>query len=167
MDKELYERLKKWLDNGRGLKVNGRIIGKSGSGKTTFIEKYCEEDYKIWLIKPPNKCESIDLFRAIFERIQYHPQTGITGLSKFREVVYHRLQSDKIEMIIVDDAHLLKLGTFTDVRHFHDKFDIPVVLAGTVLLEKLIVKDEQVCYRFMRSFKLPDRISEIADESDK
>jgi DNA transposition AAA+ family ATPase len=113
-------------------------------------------------LMPPSKCGSKDFFTSILEYLKYRAVKGT--VSDFRSRAMDVLKACEVEMLIVDEADLLKQrcrerlqpDTFPEVRDISDKLGIAVVLVGTESLSErlrqrldaVIKRDEQVHNRF-------------------
>jgi DNA transposition AAA+ family ATPase len=149
--------LHNWLDGKRQAKQPCRIVGDSRTGKTVACDTYrlghkpIQEPGKLPIvpvvyIQVPQECSSKELFWNILKYLKYQITKGT--VAELRERTMRALKSCGVEMVIIDEADNLKLKTFADVRDIFDKLEIPVVLVGTIRLDTLIKRDEQVYNRF-------------------
>ena len=57
-------------------------------------------------------------------------------------------------MLILDEAERLSLKVLSEIRDISDLLGISVVLVGTEKLNRLLIRDEQVHYRFLATYRM-------------
>ncbi|GAQ00084.1 TniB family NTP-binding protein [Leptolyngbya sp. NIES-2104] len=159
---EQMRRFHQWLDEKRTARQPCRVVGDSRTGKTTACDTYRLKHPPTLITGQPPHIPVVswqsppdsgnrDLFEGILQALRYQLNRGT--LSEMRSRVYRTLKACQVEMLIVDEAHRLRRGTFSELQDILDVLQIAIVLVGTDRLDAVMPRDEQVHRRFIASHR--------------
>jgi len=159
---EQMRRFHQWLDEKRTARQPCRVVGDSRTGKTIACDTYrLKHPPTLVSGQPPHipvvswqsppDSGNRDLFEGILQSLRYQLNRGT--LSEMRSRVYRTLKACRVEMLIVDEAHRLRLRTFSELQDILDALQIAIVLVGTDRLDAVMPRDEQVHRRFIASHR--------------
>ena len=149
----LHER----IDEQRNLRQSLRIIGESGTGKTSACKTYLNDNQRsprkgnqsvdaVQYIHTTDNCSSRELFRYILENLKFAMPSGTVG--DVRSRVFKALKERQVEVLIVDEADRLKQRTFFDLHDIRDTLEISIVVVGTERLDAVLDKEISIARRF-------------------
>lgn len=159
---EQMQRFHQWLDEKRTARQPCRVVGDSRTGKTIACDTYRLKHPPTLISGQPPHIPVVswqsppdsgnrDLFEGILQALRYQLNRGT--LSEMRSRVYRTLKACQVEMLIVDEAHRLRLRTFSELQDILDALQIAIVLVGTDRLDVVMRRDEQVYRRFIASHR--------------
>jgi DNA transposition AAA+ family ATPase len=149
----LHER----IDEQRNVRQSLRIVGESGTGKTSACKTYVKENQRsprkgnqsvdaVQYIHTTDNCSSRELFRYILENLKFAMPSGTVG--DVRSRVFKALKERQVEVLIVDEADRLKHRTFFDLHDIRDTLEISIVVVGTERLDAVLDKEISIARRF-------------------
>lgn len=154
-----------------GIVQNLRILGESGTGKTTLcklIKKeyprqvLVEQDIVPVLIVPiPSNPSILSLIESIFNELEYPIEIKGNIPAKMRTLI-KICKEVKLEMIVFDEAQHLRDRGQSKTHHMvadwlktlMDALKIPFVMLGLPNLEKLLQSNEQLRRRYSQKIYL-------------
>jgi DNA transposition AAA+ family ATPase len=148
-----------WLDEQRQSRLPGRVVGDSRTGKTMACQAYRSRNKPTNIAgKPPiipvifisatSDCGAKELFRLILEALNLKYQVARGTISEMRERAMRAMNACGVEMLIIDEAELIKPKIFSEARCIFDNLQISVILVGTRSLDNILMKDDRVSRRF-------------------
>ncbi|WP_410511759.1 TniB family NTP-binding protein [Paenibacillus sp. BR2-3] len=149
------------------------IIGPTGAGKSTLVELYVsnyprkEETERtvipVLLLKVPPRARSPKVLASKILRIMGDPLFDKGTEENMTNRIQHFVKACDIQMIILDEFHHLidrdtdhVLATASDwLKTFIDEVNIPVVLCGLPVSERIFEHNEQLDGRYPNRVVLP------------
>jgi DNA transposition AAA+ family ATPase len=152
-----------WLEDKKQSCQPGRIVGASRTGKTMACDAYRLRNkprqmpgkppiVPVVCIQVPEDCSAKELFGLILTELKYQIVSGT--VAEIRDRTLRVMKGCGVEMLIIDEAQIMKPKTFSDVRLIFDKLEISVILIGTDELDKAVKKDPAVYNRFRPCYRL-------------
>lgn len=128
-----------------------KIIGKSGTGKTTAIKALIKKLPQAILVTAYAGMSKKELLESIAEKIGAEPKR--LGTAHLMSAIKDTLKgSDRV--IIIDEANFISTISLEQIRHIQDETNTPIILVGTENLQKQILKShEQVITRIRNTHK--------------
>ncbi|MEM8832280.1 MAG: ATP-binding protein [Cyanobacteria bacterium P01_G01_bin.19] len=134
-DEDLY----RWLDQQRKLKLCGLLLEDKGSNLSQSCYEYfdslvCQKDnllltpVKVLYVRTSLPGGAIDIHVDILNALKRPLNRG--QLRDLRRRVKGTLKSYQVQLLIVDDAHLLKRKAMLELVKIYEDLTIPVVMAG-------------------------------------
>ncbi|WP_311337623.1 ATP-binding protein [Campylobacter ureolyticus] len=122
-----------------------KIIGKSGTGKTTAIKALIKKLPQAVLISSYAGMSKKELLENIAKKIKAQPER--VGTAHLMSAIKDALKgSDKV--IIIDEANFISTISLEQIRHIQDETNTPIILVGTENLQRQILNShEQVITR--------------------
>ena len=157
------QNIHQWLEDKKQSCQPGRIVGESRTVKTMACDAYRLRNkprqvagkppiVPVVSIQVPEDCSAKELFGLILEELKYQVTKGT--VAEIRERTLRVMKGCGVEMLIIDEADLMKPKTFSDVRRIFDKLEISVILIGTDRLDVAIKKEPAVYNRFRPCYRL-------------
>ena len=139
-DKDLHD----WLDRQRKLKQCGLIIKDKGSNLSQSCHEYScnlasqknnllSIPLKILYIQTSRTGGAKDIYKDILNTLKRPLNAG--GLRDLRKRTIGILQLNQVQLLIIDDAHLLKRNAMIELAKIYEDLKIPLTLSGTYDLE--------------------------------
>jgi DNA transposition AAA+ family ATPase len=139
------------------------LFGDSRTGKTMACDAYRLRNkprqmpgkppiVPVVCIQVPEDCSAKELFGLILTELKYQIVSGT--VAEIRDRTLRVMKGCGVEMLIIDEAQIMKHKTFSDVRLIFDKLEISVILIGTDELDKAVKKDPAVYNRFRPCYRL-------------
>ncbi|HEY9697114.1 MAG TPA: ATP-binding protein [Trichocoleus sp.] len=159
------EELHAWLNDQRDSKTSGIILAPQRSGVSESCQYYRLQyvRYKgsvlllpasIAYLRIPSDCTQYQLFVELLNALHRNLKMG--RLSDLRKRSRATLKEYGVKLIIVDDAHYLKLKALRELVQIHELLKIPVILLGTKdLYEQLRSDWKQVHNSFLAFYQFP------------
>jgi general secretion pathway protein A len=133
------------------------LSGEIGCGKTTLSKVYIKElsgnNYDIGLIVNPH-LEAIEFLQEILYQFDIVdvPDTKVKCLRALNSKMLENLKVNKETILIIDEAQLLTLSTFEEIRlllnfQLNNRFLITVILLGQPELREKVKSIEQLDQR--------------------
>ena len=152
-----------WLDGKRRSRTSCRVVGDEQTGNSLNCKAYTLKSEVVshpgqLPIRPvvywecPEKLSALDFFVGLLENLDC-PRSG-KRIDEKRQGLYEALRRSGVEMLILDEAERLSLRVLSEIRDISDLLGISVVLVGTEKLNKLLIRDEQVHYRFLATYRM-------------
>ena len=122
-----------------------KIVGKSGTGKTTAINALSKKLPQSIVITAFAGMNKKDLLESIAFKLGVMPKR--TGISHLIEAIKDGLSGGN-RVLIIDEANFISTVSLEQIRYLQDMTKTPIILVGTENLEKEIAKShEQVATR--------------------
>lgn len=132
-----------WLSNQRDSKTCGIVLSAEQSGLSESCQYYRSQHVKyrgavlllpvpVVYIRVPPGCTQADLFDQALQALHRNLKFGRIG--DLRNRVRATLREYGVRLLIIDDAHCLKLKALRELVQIHELLKIPVILSGTVEL---------------------------------
>ena len=150
------------------------LTGEVGCGKTTLsrvvIRHLPETDFDIALITNPS-LDPLDFLREVLHQFGMNPETSSKSdlINLLNTHLLENMKEQKISLLIVDEAQLIKPETFEEVRlllnfQMDDRFLMTFVLIGQPELRDIIRGYKQLDQRIAIRYHLnPLGFTETAD----
>jgi general secretion pathway protein A len=150
------------------------LSGEVGCGKTTLsrvvIKQLPEADFDIALITNPS-LDPIDFLKEVLHQFGMNPETSSKSdlINLLNTHLLGNMKEQKISLLIVDEAQLIKPDTFEEVRlllnfQLNDRFLMTFVLIGQPELRDIIRGYKQLDQRIAIRYHLnPLGFAETAD----
>ena len=149
---ERDEELHRWLDKQRKFKVCGLVIEDKGSNLSKSCYDYFESlavqrnnlfsiPLKVLYVRarPPGGAKNIhsDILNVLNRPLN----TG--NLRDLRKRVRGTLKSYQVQLLIIDDTHLLNRQAMVELIQIYEDLKIPVIMSGTQELEEILSKSKK------------------------
>lgn len=152
-----------WLDGKRLSRTSCRVVGDEQTDKSLNCKSYALKSEVVshpgqLPIRPvvywecPENLSALDFFAGLIEKLDC-PRSG-KRIYERRQGLYEGLRRSEVEMLILDEAERLSLKVLSEIRDISDLLGISVVLVGTEKLNRLLIRDEQVHYRFLATYRM-------------
>lgn len=150
------------------------LTGEVGCGKTTLsrvvIRQLPETDFDIALITNPS-LDPIDFLKEVLHQFGMNPETNSKAdlINLLNTHLLENMKQQKVSLLIVDEAQLIKPATFEEVRlllnfQLNDRFLMTFVLIGQPELRDIIRGYKQLDQRIAIRYHLnPLGFAETAD----
>lgn len=136
-----------WLDEQRTAKVCGLALEDKGSGLSKACQFYrlksvrqrrglIEIPLKVLYVKASQPGAARHLFIDILEALNRPLKSG--HLRDLRSRVRGTLKSYQVQLLLVDDAHVLERQAMTELVKIFDDLRLPVVMAGIYDLDRVL-----------------------------
>jgi general secretion pathway protein A len=140
------------------------LTGEVGCGKTTLsrvvIKQLPETDFDIALITNPS-LDPIDFLKEVLHQFGMNPETNSKSdlINLLNTHLLKNMNEQKISLLIVDEAQLIKPDTFEEVRlllnfQLNDRFLMTFVLIGQPELRDIIRGYKQLDQRIAIRYHL-------------
>ena len=160
-DEDLY----RWLDQQRKLKLCGLLLEDKGSNLSQSCYDYfdslvCQKNnllltpVKVLYVRTSLPGGAIDIHIDILNALKRPLNRG--QLRDLRRRVKGTLKSYQVQLLIVDDAHLLKRKAMIELVKIYEDLKIPVVMSGAKDLEDRLFTSkgyEHIHNMFLREHK--------------
>lgn len=160
-DEDLY----RWLDQQRKLKLCGLLLEDKGSNLSQSCYDYfdslvCQKDnllltpVKVLYVRTSLPGGAIDIHIDILNALKRPLNRG--QLRDLRRRVKGTLKSYQVQLLIVDDAHLLKRKAMVELVKIYEDLKIPVVMSGAKDLDDRLSTSkgyEHINNMFLREHK--------------
>lgn len=161
IERDLMTLIHEWLDSQRLFRKSGRIIAPPGTGKTVICEGY-------YLLNRPQKrlgqrdlvpvlyleatpdCSISDLLVLILQTLKGDSVGQATYL---RKRTLDLLKASKVEMILFDEANLMKINALGELARIFNQLKISIILVGTEELNNLVTRKEYIHDRFKKCYR--------------
>jgi len=158
---EAHVRLLYIIKRNKGASV---LTGEVGCGKTTLsrvvIKQLPEMDFDVSLITNPS-LDPIDFLKEILHQFGMNPETNSKAdlINLLNTHLLKNMKEQKISLLIVDEAQLIKPDTFEEVRlllnfQLNDRFLMTFVLIGQPELRDIIRGYKQLDQRIAIRYHL-------------
>ncbi len=154
-----------WLNNQRDSKTCGIVLSDQRSGVSESCQYYRLQHVRyrgailllpvpIVYIRVPSGCTSAQLLIEALQVLHRNIKFGRIG--DLRNRVRATLKEYGVKLLILDDAHYLKLKALRELVQIHELLKIPVILSGTrELREQLKSEWKQVHNSFLSLYRFP------------
>jgi DNA transposition AAA+ family ATPase len=175
IEREVMQLIHEWLDFLRVSRKPGRIIAPPGTGKTVTCDVYRllnkpvkvpgrRDIVPVLYLQAPQDCSVKELLILILELLKVDTSGEVATL---RRRVRETLKVSQVKMIIIDEANLLNLKTFSEIARIYDLNKISIILVGTAELDTLIKVNEFIYDRFKECYSFdiltPKEFKEIVE----
>lgn len=161
VERELTTLIHEWLDSQRLFRKSGRIIAPPGTGKTVICEGYYLENrpqkrlgrrdvVPVLYLEAPADCSVSDLLVLILEALKGDSVGQATYL---RKRTLDLLKASKVEMILFDEANLMKINALGELARIFNQLKISIILIGTEELNNLVKRKEYIHDRFKKCYR--------------
>ncbi len=161
VERELMILIHEWLDSQRLFRKSGRIIAPPGTGKTVSCEGYYlsnrpqkrlgrRDIVPVLYLEAPSNCSVSDLLVLILETINGDSVGQPTYL---RKRALDLLKASKVEMILFDEANLMKIDALGELARIFNQLKISIILVGTEKLNNLVTRKEYIHDRFKKCYR--------------
>jgi hypothetical protein len=166
-----------WLSNQRDSKTCGIALSAHRSGVSESCQYYRLQHVRyrgailllpvpIVYVRVPSGCTPAQLFVEALQVLHRNLKFGRIG--DLRNRVRATLKEYGVQLLIIDDAHYLKLKALRELVQLHELLKIPVVLSGTSeLYEQLKSEWKQVHNSFLAFYTFPtltiDQTASVVD----
>jgi len=166
-----------WLGNRRDSRTNGLVLSSQRSGLSESCQYYRLQHTKyrgnvlllpvsIVYIRVPSACTPGQLFDAALQALHRNLKFGRIG--DLRNRVRATLREYGVRLLIIDDAHYLKLKALRELVQIHELLKIPIILSGTgELYDKLKSEWKQLHNSFLSFYTFPamtiDQTASVVD----
>ncbi len=124
------------------------IQGDPGSGKSMTLSEYASNNTTSVLIEVDDTVTKTSLITDLCRKLKL-PNDGTIN-EKFNSIISYLKSSNRV--LIIDEGENLKTAELEVIRRIHDFTKVPVVLAGTKILEK------KLCGRNFQLKQLSSRV---------
>lgn len=129
-----------------------KIIGKSGTGKTTAIKALIKKLPQAVLISSYAGMSKKELLENIAKKIKAQPER--VGTAHLMSAIKDALKgSDKV--IIIDEANFISTISLEQIRHIQDETNTPIILVGTENLQRQILNSHEQVITRIRNIHQP------------
>lgn len=166
-----------WLSNQRDSKTCGIVLSAHRSGISESCQYYRLQHVKyrgavlllpvpVVYIRVPSSCTPAQLFIEALQALHRNLKFGRIG--DLRNRVRATLREYGVKLLIIDDAHYLKLKALRELVQIHELLKIPVILSGTAELYDLLKSEwKQVHNSFLSFYPFPamtiDQTASVVD----
>jgi hypothetical protein len=161
VERELMTLIHEWLDSQRLFRKSGRIIAPPGTGKTVICEGYYllnrpqkrlgrRDIVPVLYLEAPANCSVSDLLVLILETLNGDSVGQATYL---RKRALDLLKASKVEMILFDEANLMKIDALGELARIFNQLKISIILVGTEELNNLVTRKEYIHDRFKKCYR--------------
>lgn len=172
-DEDLYLWLRDRLDS----RTCGIVISAQRSGVSESCQYYRSQHVKyrgsilllpvpVVYIRVPSGCTPIQLFDAALQSLHRNLKFG--RVEDLRKRVRATLREYGVRLLIIDDAHYLKLKALRELVQIHELLKIPIILSGTdEVYEQLKAEWKQLHNSFLSFYIFPamtmDQTASVVD----
>lgn len=154
-----------WLSNQRDSKTCGITLSAHRSGISESCQYYRLQHVKyrgailllpvpVVYVRVPSGCTPAQFFIETLQVLHRNLKFGRIG--DLRSRVRATLKEYGVQLLIIDDAHYLKLKALRELVQIHELLKIPVILSGTAeLYEQLKSEWKQVHNSFLPVYPFP------------
>ncbi len=154
-----------WLGNQRDAKTCGIVLSSHRSGVSESCQFYRLQQVKyrgavlllpvsMVYIRVPSGCTPAQLFVEALQALHRNLKMGRIG--DLRARVRATLKEYGVKLLVIDDAHYLKLKALRELVQLHELLQIPVILIGTgSLYDQLKSEWKQVHNSFLSFYAFP------------
>jgi hypothetical protein len=161
VERDLMTLIHEWLDSQRLFRKSGRIIAPPGTGKTVICEGYSllnrpqkrlgrRDVVPVLYLEAPADCSVSDLLVLILENLKGDSVGQATYL---RKRTLDLLKASKVEMILFDEANLMKINALGELARIFNQLKISIILVGTEELDNLVKRKQYIHDRFMECYR--------------
>lgn len=161
VERDLMTLIHEWLNSQRLFKKSGRIIAPPGTGKTVICEGYHllnrpqkklgrRDIIPVLYLEAPADCSISDLLVLILEALKGDSVGQATYL---RKRSLDLLKASKVEMILFDEANLMKINALGELARIFNQLKISIILVGTEELNNLVTRKEYIHDRFKKCYR--------------
>jgi len=161
VERNLMTLIHEWLDSQRLFRKSGRIIAPPGTGKTVICEGYSllnrpqkrlgrRDVVPVLYLEAPADCSVSDLLVLILENLKGDSVGQATYL---RKRTLDLLKASKVEMILFDEANLMKINALAELARIFNQLKISIILVGTEELDNLVKRKEYIQDRFKKCYR--------------
>lgn len=166
-----------WLGNQCDSKTCGLVLSAHRSGISESCQYYRLQHVKyrgavlllpvsVVYIRIPSGCTPAQLFIEALQALHRNLKFGRIG--DLRNRVRATLKEYGVKLLIIDDAHYLKLKALRELVQIHELLKIPVILSGTgELYDQLKSEWKQVHNSFLSFYTFPamslDQTASVVD----
>ena len=161
VERNLMTLIHEWLDSQRLFRKSGRIIAPPGTGKTVICEGYSllnrpqkrlglRDVVPVLYLEAPADCSVSDLLVLILENLKGDSVGQATYL---RKRTLDLLKASKVEMILFDEANLMKINALAELARIFNQLKISIILVGTQELDNLVKRKEYIQDRFKKCYR--------------
>ena len=161
VERDLMTLIHEWLDSQRLFRKSGRIIAPPGTGKTVTCEGYSllnrpqkrlgqRDIMPVLYLEATPDCSISDLLVLILETLKGDSVGQATYL---RKRSLDLLKASKVEMILFDEANLMKINALGELARIFNQLKISIILVGTEELNNLVTRKEYIHDRFKKCYR--------------
>lgn len=167
----------RWLNSQRDSKTCGIVLSAHRSGVSESCQYYRLKHVKyrgavlllpvpVVYIRVPSGCTPTQLFIEALQALHRNLKFGRIG--DLRNRVRATLREYGVRLLVIDDAHYLKLKALRELVQIHELLKIPVVLSGSgTLYDQLKSEWKQVHNSFLSFYIFPamtiDQTASVVD----